>query len=973
MKMLKKSLSLIFSLILMFTVFSTAFAVSAAKAEIECGLYYFVNEKSGKYLALDGNNDKTSANIQIESYNKDSVNLVFKIKNGSDNTYKVQPAESTTRFIGGEEASNAANIELQKSSTSDNQAFYFYEVSDGIYTIRPAAKTTLCLTAEDTKTKSNVSLSKYSEDNEYQQWKLEKFSLRKEGDDENIKAYGIDVSKHQGEINWKAVKEYGVEFAIIRIGYSEVKDERFEENYKAATELGIDVGVYLYSYNVNVKEAARDAKDVLKWLDGRKLQYPVYYDIEDEDYQGDLTTKERTDMCLAFMEIIEAGGYSTGVYANQNWFNNKLDSEILHNSGSTWLARWPKSDQADEDHSDYNLWQFRSDGKVAGINGNVDMNVSYGNYLIFSYTGKAVKPTDFPVYSDDGELLTYKTDYKITYKNNINIGMATAEIIGINDYENKLSQTFNFKIVPINLGLCEIAEIDDRTYSGIEIIPTVNITYGDVKLKKNVDFTIKGEDNLNAGTGTVILEGMGNYGGIISKEFTIKKKNVKYADFEGIESQTYNGKKKTLSSLKVKTSKTTLKKGTDYTVSYENNKSIGTATVTIKGIGDNCKGTISKTFKIVPKSVKNLKASKKTDSSMKISWDEISYISKYQIYRSTSPDGDFSKIYTAKKDKTSYTDTDLKEGKYYYYKIRAYKTVDGVKYYGRWSDILSANTKLNNTDFSLKYNQKKNGIEVNIKKDKHATGYIVYMYYSSSKSYKKVWSGTSTQYIKENINPDKNYSFKIRTYKKTENGKIYSSYSEKQKIKVANLLPADVTGVKASKRTLSSLKISWKVASKADRYQIYRATSKDGKYTRIDTVKSSITSYTDTDLKEGTYYYYKIRAYKKVDGVKYYSEYSDILATKTKISDTTFSLSYSKKQKTIKFNIKKDKSVTGYIIYMYDSSSKSYKKLWTGTDTEFKLTNVKADKTYRFKIRTYKKTDNGKIYGTKSGAKKVST
>ncbi len=973
MKAIKRLFSFVLSLMLTLTIFSTTFAVSAAKADIDLGLYYFVNAKSGKYLALESNSDKTGANIQIDKYNKDAVKLVFKVKKGSDNTYKIQPAESTTRFIGGEDATDGANIELLKSSSSDNQAFYFYEVSNGVYTIRSAAKTTLCLTAENTKDEANVLFSKYSEDNQNQQWKLEKFSLKKDGDDEDIKAYGIDVSKHQGEINWKAVKEYGVEFAILRIGYSEVKDERFEEYYEAATSLGIKVGVYLYSYNVTVKEAKRDAKQVLEWLDGRKLDYPVYYDIEDEKWQGDLTNKERTDMCLAFMEIIEESGYRTGVYANQNWFNNKLDYEALHNAGSTWLARWPSSDQADEKHSDYNLWQYRSDGKVAGISGNVDMDVCYGNYYVYSYTGKAITPTNFPVYSADGKLLKYNTDYKLTYKNNTNMGIATATVVGINDYESKLSETFEFKIVPINIGICEFEEIKDRTYSGIEIIPTLNITYGDKKLKKNVDYVVKGDDNINAGTGKVIIEGKGNFGGIVTKEFTIKQKNVKYADFEGIESQSYNGEKRKLSGLKVKTSKTTLKKDKDYTVSYKNNKDIGVATVTIEGIGKNCKGKISKTFNIVPKKVKNVKASKETDSKIKISWDKISYATKYQLYRATSKNGDYKKIYSADKYTTSYTDKGLTEGKVYYYKIRAYKKLNGKNFYGKWSDILTANTELNNTTFSLKYNQKSNSIEVNIKPHKKATGYIVYMYYSSSKSYKKVWSGTDTKYIKENIKPEKNYSFKVRTYKKLSDKKIYSDYSNKQKIKPANLLPKKIGSLKASNRTLSSIKISWKTTKDADRYQIYRADSKDGKYKRIKTVKSNIKSFIDTDLEEGKYYFYKIRAYKTVDGTKYYSEWSDILKTKTKISDTSFSLKYSKKSKKITAYIKKDKSVTGYIVYMYDASSKKYKKVWSGTDTEYIKANIKSNKTYRFKIRTYKKTDNGKIYGAFSKVKTINT
>ena len=883
LKAIKSIIAFILSLSFIASLFSINLVVSAAGVLMEEDLYYFVNVNSGKYLTLNENHDAVTTNVQIETYEQDAVKHVFKLKDSGNNTYKLQPANSTLRFIGAASTvKSGVNVNLREQSADKSQAFEFYMVSNGIYTIRSATNNNLALTAASKDDKANVNLKTYSATDKNQQWKLVKFSLKKDGDDESIKNYGIDVSYWQDDINWKAVKEYGVEFAIIRIGYSEVKDSKFEEYYKGAKENGIDVGVYIYSYNVSVKEAKRDAADVLKWLNGKELDYPVYYDIEDPEYQGNLSTELRTDMCLAFMKKIKEGGYNTGVYASEDWFTNNLDLEKIRESGSTWLAKWPKSDQADEQHSDYDLWQFRSDGKIAGIKGDVDVNANYGDYNTYRYTGKPITPTNFPVYYGSTKL-TLNKDYAISYKNNINAGIATANVSGINDYKDKLYMSYEFRISPVNLVNCEIKEIADRTYSGIKIIPTVNIYYGDKKLKKNVDYTLTGEDNKNAGTGKVIITAKGNFSGSYTKEFTIKKKNVKYADFEGIVNKSYNGKKRTLDDLKVKTSATTLKEGRDYTVSYKNNVNFGEASVTIKGKGDNCKGTITKTFDIVPKKVKNVKASSIKKTSVKLSWDHVDYATRYQIYRATSKNGKYTRIYSTPDRWTySYTDKTAKEGTYYYYKIRAYKKVNGKKYYGSWSDIISVKTKISNTDFDLKYNQKENSIEVNIEKDKSVTGYIVYLYKSKSKSYEKVWGGKGLQYIKENIDPNKNYSFKIRTYKDANGGRIYGTLSAKKKIKAAELIPAKMDKPKASNKTSSSLKVKWNTLSDATRYQIYRADSKDGKYNRIYTAKNWETYYIDSGLESGKTYYYKIRAYKKIDGTKYYGEWSDILATKTK-------------------------------------------------------------------------------------------
>lgn len=187
---------------------------------------------------------------------------------------------------------------------------------------------------------------------------------------------GIDVSKYQGNIDFKQVKDSGVEFVIIRIGYGmyeNQKDPKFEEYYQNAINNALPVGVYLYSYALNVSEAEREADTVLNWLNNRNLNLPVYYDIEDKT-QTTLSKQTLTEMCSAFCKKIEEAGYWAGIYANKYWLTTHLDSATLEQRFTIWVAQYNTVNTYD---GKYDMWQYTSSGKVNGISGNVDMNILY--------------------------------------------------------------------------------------------------------------------------------------------------------------------------------------------------------------------------------------------------------------------------------------------------------------------------------------------------------------------------------------------------------------------------------------------------------------------------------------------------------------------------------------------------------------------------------------------------------------------
>lgn len=198
---------------------------------------------------------------------------------------------------------------------------------------------------------------------------------------DGYKEYGIDVSAHNGILDFMKIKESGKDFVIIRAGFSGTKDTYFDQNYTAAKAAELKVGVYIYSYAQTVAEAEEDAYDTLSWIKGKQLEYPVFFDIEDEKWQGELSTALRTEMCIAFINIMRENGYLSGVYANENWFNNYLDKSLLEGS-ELWLAKWTESGTDSLSiPGEYRMWQYSSKGTLPGHDDRrFDLDVSYFDY-----------------------------------------------------------------------------------------------------------------------------------------------------------------------------------------------------------------------------------------------------------------------------------------------------------------------------------------------------------------------------------------------------------------------------------------------------------------------------------------------------------------------------------------------------------------------------------------------------------------
>ena len=201
---------------------------------------------------------------------------------------------------------------------------------------------------------------------------------------DNAVSLGIDVSKWNGEIDWDVVKAEGVDFAIIRCGYRGsssgwlVEDPYFFQNIQGAKRAGIKVGVYFFTQAIDLVEAVEEASMVITLLGDTKLDFPIFIDTEGANggRADNLDAATRTAVVNAFCQTIQNAGLEAGVYASRNWYLNRLNIDDLYGY-KIWLAEYRETPLYE---GNYDLWQYTSSGSVAGIEGRVDLNVSYLGY-----------------------------------------------------------------------------------------------------------------------------------------------------------------------------------------------------------------------------------------------------------------------------------------------------------------------------------------------------------------------------------------------------------------------------------------------------------------------------------------------------------------------------------------------------------------------------------------------------------------
>ena len=413
------------------------------------------------------------------------------------------------------------------------------------------------------------------------------------------------------------------------------------------------------------------------------------------------------------------------------------------------------------------------------------------------YSGEETTLGDISVLYN-GKSLIEGTDYKIQYENNVNAGIATAIITGQGDYTG--TKRITYGITPKNIEACSINELNDVVFNNQLHKPTIVIRDDDRKcnLMVNKDYLVGYTDNLEVGKATVTISGYGNYKGTIHLFFNILPIDISNCEVNGIVNKVYTGQKLTQQGLSVVLESNVLEKDQDYSVSYKNNKSVGSATMVIVGKG-NYAGTITKSFKILPKgtTIKKLMAG---STAFKVTWTPqktkmtSSYITGYQIQYSKSKNFESGNKYVnvTKYSSDSKTIASLKKGDKYFVRIRTFIRIADVKYFSTWSE--SKSIVLKTGDYSIE------DTEISVTKA---------MTYTGKRILPKVKVMDSKTLLKEGED------YEIEVFNNvgvttvatvTINGKgLYEGTSDSRYFKI---LPKG-TSIKSLKAGNKSMKISW--------------------------------------------------------------------------------------------------------------------------------------------------------------------
>ena len=323
---------------------------------------------------------RDGSNVSLYDRNN-SVAQIWNMKKLSNGYYLISSSINPNVYL----TADDSNVFVQRYSGYDNQLWEILNIVDDSYLICSKLNN-LYLTVEggQTDNRTNIVLRQLLNNNS-QSFQFVQYN-------DNLVYNGIDVSAHQGNIDWDRVSQ-SVNFVIIRLGYgnNEVQqdDSTFLNNVRMCEEYNIPYGVYIYSYALNNDEARSEAEHALRQLQntGNNFLLGVWFDMEDADNyklrHGMPSNQQLVDICDTFGSYVESYGYKAGIYASLSWLNNKLNDPKL-NRYDKWVAHWNGPVTFDSAKAtrtsyggNYSLWQFCSDGVIDGISGYIDMNSGY--------------------------------------------------------------------------------------------------------------------------------------------------------------------------------------------------------------------------------------------------------------------------------------------------------------------------------------------------------------------------------------------------------------------------------------------------------------------------------------------------------------------------------------------------------------------------------------------------------------------
>ena len=355
-------------------------------------------------------------------------------------------------------------------------------------------------------------------------------------------------------------------------------------------------------------------------------------------------------------------------------------------------------------------------------------------------------------------------------------------------------------------------------------------------------------------------------------------------------------------------------------------------------------------------------SSKTSDGTITVEWSETDGANQYIVYRST--DGEtYSKLATVASGVGEYTDTGVKPGTMYYYKVRAARIKTVASSYSYYSDVLNA-VCLGKTTLNSVKSSSTGGITLKWSSVTGAGTYRIYRSTKKSSGYTRIADveADATEYTDTDIKGNVVYYYKVRAYKKCSGGNL-GAFSSVLSAKA--LAAAVIKKFTVSKKNVT---ITWKAVDGAEKYVVQRSTSRNGTYTNLKTLKSTVTTYKDSTAESDTLYFYRIKAKAAYNGSTIYS-YS---AVKSTISIDTPSIKKLSFDETgISFKIKEVSGADGYIVQKRAGTSGSFSRLKTvgsGDSLTITDTDVEGGTTYYYRVRSYLKYGDEKIYSTYSTA-----
>lgn len=561
---------------------------------------------------------------------------------------------------------------------------------------------------------------------------------------------GIDVSYHNGTLDWSTIKAAGVDFAILRAAYrgygtegTLVRDAKFAEYMQGAMSQGIPVGAYIYSQAITTAEAVQEANYILNIVRGYSLDLPIVFDYEfagvktgrlDSAWSsGKLNKSKMTDIALAFCDTIKNAGYDAMVYANKTFLSKNLDHEVIENAGyDVWLAHYTTNTNYT---GDYKIWQYTSSGKIPGIEGKrFDCNFMYSGTISMSlkisnipnqiYQGYDVSPS--VTVTNGGTVLTEGTDYTVSYQNNSGIGTATVNVFGAGIYDGYINLTKTFNIVPDTVQNMQISKAGTNTVD-LSWSPVSGADGYTVQIFKNGKWVSVGNFVGTSAQISGLLPGsvnyvhiaayassngktyIGNYNTAVKIETTVGAINPRVSAYaNNFVTLTWN-KQTAANGYEVFKYDASSKKY----VLYKNITNPNTNTCKVTGLASNKKyyfkvrayqiddsektyapfgAVVSQYTSIAKPKLNSAKSTSK--KKIKASWSKVGGASGYQVMWSTYKN--FSKNYKTKSVKAKYrskTVTTAQSKRTYYVRVRAYKTINGKKVYSQWSNTKKVKTK----------------------------------------------------------------------------------------------------------------------------------------------------------------------------------------------------------------------------------------------------------------------------------------